>query len=103
MELEGTASQHDQRAAPSPNMVRRLVADEPGVIKISVGALHNRRKRHLVSLRIPEKVALQANVKLIDLSFIQAQVMPQDTGLSRVVVGPVIITSFHQRRRPGHP
>jgi len=46
----------------SPNTVRRLVADEPGVIKLTVGPLL--RKRHLVSLRIPERVALRIHAKL---------------------------------------
>ena len=38
----------------SPNTVRHLVADELGVITITVDPLlHNRRNRHLVSSRIP--------------------------------------------------
>lgn len=66
VELEGTSIAHDQhytvgelakRWHLSPNTVRRLVADEPGVIKITVGPLlRNCRKRHLVSLRVPERV-----------------------------------------------
>jgi hypothetical protein len=74
VELEGTSIAHDQhytvselakRWHLSPNTVRRLVADEPGVIKITVGALlRNRRKRHLVSLRIPERVALRVHARL---------------------------------------
>ena len=74
MEPEGTSIAHDQhyrvsglakRWHLSPNTVRRLVADEPGVIKITVGPLpRNRRKRHLVSLRIPERVALRVHAKL---------------------------------------
>lgn len=74
MELEGTSIAHDphytvselaKRWHLSPNTVRRLVADEPGVIKITVGPLlRNRRKRHLVSLRIPERVALRVHAKL---------------------------------------
>ncbi len=56
MELEGTSIAHDQhytvselakRWHLSPNTVRRLVVDEPGVIKLTVGPLlRNRRKRH---------------------------------------------------------
>ena len=74
MKFEGTSVAHDQhytvselakRWHLSPNTVRRLVADEPGVIKITVGPLlRNRRKRHLVSLRIPERVALRVHAKL---------------------------------------
>ena len=74
MELEGTSIAHDQhytvselakRWHLSPNTVRRIVADEPGVIKITVGPrLRNRRKRHLVSLRIPERVALRVHARL---------------------------------------
>jgi hypothetical protein len=74
VELEGNSIAHDQhytvselakRWHLSPNTVRRLVADEPGVIKITVGPLlRNRRKRHLVSLRIPERVALRVHAKL---------------------------------------
>ena len=74
MKFEGTSVAHDQhytvseladRWHLSPNTVRRLVADEPGVIKITVGPLlRNRRKRHLVSLRIPERVALRIHAKL---------------------------------------
>ena len=76
MELEGTSIAHDQhytvselakRWHLSPNTVRRLVVDEPGVIKLTVGPLlRNRRKRHLVSLRIPERVALRVHAKLRD-------------------------------------
>ena len=48
----------------SSNTVRRLVADEPGVIKLTVGPLlRNRRKRHLVSLRIPERVAVGVHAR----------------------------------------
>lgn len=74
MKFEGTSVAHDQhytvselaeRWHLSPNTVRRLVTDEPGVIKITVGPLlRNRRKRHLVSLRIPERVALRVHAKL---------------------------------------
>jgi len=74
VKFEGTSVAHDQhytvselakRWHLSPNTVRRLVADEPGVIKITVGPLlRNRRKRHLVSLRIPERVALRVHAKL---------------------------------------
>ena len=74
MELEGTSIAHDQHYAVSelakrwhlsPNTVRRLVVDEPGDIKLTVGPLlRNRRKRHLVSLRIPERVALRVHAKL---------------------------------------
>ncbi len=74
MELDGTSIAHDQhymvgelakRWHLSANTVRRLVADEPGVIKLTVGPLmRNRRKRHLVSLRIPERVALRVHAKL---------------------------------------
>lgn len=74
MELEGTTIAHDQhytvaelakRWHLSPNTVRRLVADEPGVIKLTVGPLlRNRRKRHLISLRIPERVALRVHARL---------------------------------------
>jgi len=59
VELEGTSIAHDQhytvselakRWHLSPNTVRRLVVDEPGVIKLTVGSLlRNRRKRNLVS------------------------------------------------------
>jgi hypothetical protein len=73
-ELEGTSIAHDQhykvselakRWHLSPNTVRRLVVDEPGVIKLTVGPLlRNRRKWHLVSLRIPERVALRVHAKL---------------------------------------
>ena len=76
MELEGTSIAHDQhytvselakRWHLSPNTVRRLVADEPGVIKITVvPLLRNRRKRQLVSLRIPERVALRVHTKLTE-------------------------------------
>jgi len=74
VELEGTTIAHDQhytvaelakRWHLSPNTVRRLVADEPGVIKLTVGPLlRNRRKRHLISLRIPERVALRVHARL---------------------------------------
>jgi DeoR/GlpR family transcriptional regulator of sugar metabolism len=74
VEPDGTSIAHDQhytvselakRWHLSPNTVRRLVADEPGVIKLTVGPLlRNRRKRHLVSLRIPERVALRVHAKL---------------------------------------
>jgi len=76
VELEGTSIAHDQhytvselakRWHLSPNTVRRLVIDEPGVIKITVGPLlRNRRKRHLMSLRIPERVALRVHAKLTE-------------------------------------
>ena len=76
MELEGTSVAYDQhytiselakRWHLSPNTVRRLVVDEPGVIKLTVGPLlRNRRKRHLVSLRIPERVALRVHAKLTE-------------------------------------
>jgi hypothetical protein len=60
-----TVSELDKRWHLSPNTVRRLVVDEPGVIKLTVGPLlRNRRKRHLVSLRIPERVALRVHAKL---------------------------------------
>lgn len=59
MELEGTSIAHDQhytvaelvkRWHLSPNTVRPLVADEPGVIRLIVGSLlRNRRKSQLVS------------------------------------------------------
>jgi hypothetical protein len=74
VELEGTSIARDQhytvselakRWHLSPNTVRRLVVDEPGVIKLTVGPLlRNRRKRHLVSLRISERVALRVHAKL---------------------------------------
>ena len=76
MELEGTSIAHDQhytvselakRWHLSPNTVRRLVADEPGVVRLTVGPMRrNRRKRHLVSLRIPERVALRLHAKLTE-------------------------------------
>lgn len=76
MELEGTSIAHDQhytvselakRWHLSPNTVRRLVVDEPGVVRLTVGPLlRNRRKRHLVSLRIPERVALRVHAKLCE-------------------------------------
>ena len=76
MELEGTSIAHDQhytvselakRWHLSPNTVRRRVADEPGVIRLTVGPLlRNRRKRHLVSLRIPERVALRVRAELTE-------------------------------------
>jgi len=76
VELEGTSIARDQhytvselakRWHLSPNTVRRLVVDEPGVIKLTVGPLlRNRRKRHLVSLRIPERVALRVHAKLTE-------------------------------------
>lgn len=75
MELKGTSITLDQyytvselskRWHLSPNTVCRLVADEPGVIKITLGPLlHNRRRRHLVSLRIPERVVLRVHTELI--------------------------------------
>jgi hypothetical protein len=74
VEPEGTSIAHDQhytvselakRWHLSPSTVQRLVVDEPGVIKLTVGPLlRNRRKRHLVSLRIPERVALRVHAKL---------------------------------------
>jgi DeoR/GlpR family transcriptional regulator of sugar metabolism len=76
VELEGTSIAHDQhytvselakRCHLSPNTVRRVVVDEPGVIKLTVGPLlRNRRKRHLVSLRIPERVALRVHARLTE-------------------------------------
>jgi hypothetical protein len=60
-----TVSELAKRWHLSPNTVRRLVVDEPGVIKLTVGLLlRNRRKRHLVSLRIPERVALRVHPRL---------------------------------------
>jgi DeoR/GlpR family transcriptional regulator of sugar metabolism len=74
VELEGTSIAQNQhytvselakRWHLSPNTVRRLVVDEPGVIKLTVGPLlRNRRKRHLVAMRIPERVALGVHAKL---------------------------------------
>lgn len=63
--LNYTVGELAKRWHLSPNTVRRLVVDEPGVIKLTVGPLlRNRRKRHLVSLRIPERVALRVHAKL---------------------------------------
>jgi hypothetical protein len=74
VELEGTSSARSQhytvselakRWHLSPNTVSRLVVDEPEVIKLTVGPLlRNRRKRHLVFLRIPERVVLRVHAKL---------------------------------------
>jgi hypothetical protein len=50
----------------SPNTVRRLVQDEPGVMKITAGPppLRNTRKRRMVQLRIPERVAMRVHARL---------------------------------------
>jgi len=50
----------------SPNTVRRLVEDEPGVMKITASPvpLRNTRKRRMVQLRIPERVAMRVHARL---------------------------------------
>jgi len=56
----------------SPNTVRRLFANEPGVIKLTIGPLlRNRRTRRLVSLRIPERVALRVHARLSERDEVQ--------------------------------
>ncbi len=49
----------------SPNTVRRLMLDEPGVLKLTAAApSHNPRKRRMVQLRIPRRVALRVHARL---------------------------------------
>jgi hypothetical protein len=69
--LSGDGIAHDQHYTVaelaerwhfSPNTIRRLVEDEPGVLKY--GITNKKRKRRLVQLRIPERVALRVHAKL---------------------------------------
>jgi plasmid maintenance system antidote protein VapI len=49
----------------SPNTVRRFFAEEPGVMKFTATSLsRNPRKRHMVQLRIPRRVALRVHARL---------------------------------------
>jgi hypothetical protein len=50
----------------SPNTIRRIFQDEPGVLKITAGLLpgRNTRKRRMVQLRIPERVAIRVHARL---------------------------------------
>jgi hypothetical protein len=50
----------------SPNTVRRLVQEEPGVMKVTTGPapVRNTRKRRMVQLRIPERVAMRVHARL---------------------------------------
>jgi hypothetical protein len=57
-----TVAELAERWHLSPNTIRRLVEDEPGVLKY--GLTNKKRKRRLVQLRIPERVALRVHAKL---------------------------------------
>lgn len=49
----------------SPNTVRRLVENEPGVLRIAAGnSSYKPRKRHMIQIRIPERVALRVHARL---------------------------------------
>lgn len=48
----------------SPNTVRRLMADEPGVLKFTSGLKHNSRCRSMTQLRIPDRVAQRVHARL---------------------------------------
>jgi DeoR/GlpR family transcriptional regulator of sugar metabolism len=43
----------------SPETIRRLFREEPGVIKIGTGLVRYRRRRPYLTLSIPESVALR--------------------------------------------
>jgi hypothetical protein len=50
----------------SPNTIRRLFSDEPGVLKITAGPPSARkvRSRRMVQLRIPVRVAMRVHARL---------------------------------------
>jgi hypothetical protein len=50
----------------SPNTIRRIFQAEPGVLKITAGPApgRNTRKRRMVQLRIPERVAIRVHARL---------------------------------------
>jgi AraC-like DNA-binding protein len=50
----------------SPNTIRRLFEDEAGVMKLTAGprSTRNVRRRHMVQLRIPARVALRVHARL---------------------------------------
>ena len=71
----GTTISDDQHYTPaelaekwhfSPNTIRRLFQEEPGVLKITAGprSPKNVRRRHLVQLRIPARVAMRVHARL---------------------------------------
>jgi hypothetical protein len=50
----------------SPNTIRRHFQDEPGVLKITAGPApaRNTRRRRMVQLRIPARVAIRVHARL---------------------------------------
>ncbi len=49
----------------SPNTVRRIFEDEPGVLKVTAAApSRNPRRRRMVQMRIPARVAMRVHARL---------------------------------------
>jgi hypothetical protein len=49
----------------SPNTVRRIFEDEPGVLKVTAAApSHSPRRRRMVQMRIPARVAMRVHARL---------------------------------------
>ena len=50
----------------APNTIRRLVEDEPGVLRITRGDSSYRPRKHrkMTQIRIPERVALRVHARL---------------------------------------
>jgi len=60
-----TASEIAKTWHISPNTVRKIFADEPGVFRYaSEERSRNPRKRRMVQLRIPRRVALRVHARL---------------------------------------
>ena len=59
-----TVAELAKRWHVSPNTVRRLMADEPGVLKFTAGLKHNPRRRSMTQLRIPDRVAQRVHARL---------------------------------------
>ncbi len=60
-----TVAELAERWHLSPNTVRRLVAAEPGVLKITAAKrCRSPRRRHFVHLRIPARVAERVHASL---------------------------------------
>ena len=62
-----TVAELAERWHVSPNTVRRLMADEPGVLKFTAAPerrCRSPRRRHMTQLRIPARVAQRVHARL---------------------------------------
>jgi hypothetical protein len=62
-----TVAELAERWHVSPNTVRRLMADEPGVLKFTAAPekrCRSPRRRHMTQLRIPARVAMRVHARL---------------------------------------